>query len=102
MNWSTGQVGLTLAGLKKGVITGLLYDSLGCSTSIVDTIKSPSKIEVNINTQNPSCPENTPDGQIKLTIGGGTAPYQINWENGQVGNLCSGLLPGVYWLLLPV
>jgi gliding motility-associated-like protein len=100
MNWSTGQVGLTLAGLKKGVITGLLYDSLGCSTSIVDTIKSPSKIEVNINTQNPSCPENTPDGQIKLTIGGGTAPYQINWENGQVGNLCSGLLPGVYWVVI--
>jgi outer membrane protein OmpA-like peptidoglycan-associated protein len=40
-----------------------------------------------------SAPGNT-DGQAKVTVSGGTPPYQVSWDNGRTGNATGGLAGG--------
>lgn len=39
---------------------------------------------------------NTPNGSVSVSITGGTSPYTITWDNGQIGNTITNLLPGTY------
>ena len=41
----------------------------------------------------PSSPT-TPDGILRVSITGGTSPYTVTWENGQVGEYLYNVLPG--------
>ena len=40
-----------------------------------------------------SAPGNS-DGQAKVTVSGGTPPYQVSWDNGRTGNAAGGLSGG--------
>ncbi len=94
--WENGQTGFNLTGLKRGVIAGTLTDSAGCILTVVDTITSPLRLDASFSMFLPSCPENSPDGKIMVTINGGTIPYSIMWQNGQSGSICDGLLAGTH------
>jgi hypothetical protein len=50
---------------------------------------------VECNVINSSTP-NVSNGLISLFITGGTAPYNVIWNNGQQGSLLTNLFPGVY------
>lgn len=43
-----------------------------------------------------SAPGNA-DGQAKVTVTGGTPPYQVSWDNGRTGNATGGLLAVTMW-----
>lgn len=60
--------------LRAGTYNITLTDNSGCTFSGAIDIFEPSKIEVAVNAQGPSCIGNS-DGFIELIIRGGTAPY---------------------------
>lgn len=52
-------------------------------------------MEVECNVTNASSPTSA-DGVAQVQIFGGTAPYTIQWSNGQQGTTITNLLPGTY------
>ena len=60
---------------------------------VVDQPAAPLSGTVEIT--NPTC-HGFSDGQIELTVAGGTAPYTVEWSNGVTTELNSGLPVGTY------
>ena len=59
------------------------------------TILTIIPMEVECKITNASSPTST-DGVAQVQILGGTAPYTIQWTNGQQGTTITNLLPGTY------
>jgi len=79
-----------------------VMDTWGCSASaeaVLDFIQV-----VPILAETSAVPASGPgnaDGSAQISaISGGTPPYIVVWENGATGNIITGLLPGVYCVLV--
>jgi len=59
------------------------------------TVSEPEELMIDYRLVSPSC-DNCQDGQIKLSIGGGTPPFDILWANFETGKTRSGLALGDY------
>jgi hypothetical protein len=81
--WSNGSTGSTITGLTTGGYNVTVTDNTGCSVtkSTLVSLVPPLGI-VSILTTDPSC--NSSDGEIKVYITGGTAPY--NFSGTSIGN----------------
>lgn len=80
-SWSNGQTGNTITGLTTGAYSVTITDGSGCvqtQTAIVDNA-DPLAV-VGITSFNPTCTGN--DGQIVITISGGSPPYYFSASNG--------------------
>jgi gliding motility-associated-like protein len=53
------------------------------------------RIEVNASTTDVTC-YGLADGQVRLSVAGGAAPYRIDWDHGGAGAGLDALRPGVY------
>ena len=74
-------------GLIEGVYMMWVEDSNGClSIKIVDTIKEPGKIDLNLNSYNLKCFESD-DGEINIIFNGGKPPYEY-----QLNSLDTGIV----------
>ncbi len=100
--WNTtpAQNNLTATGLINGLYTVTVTDNNGCSTIQNITISQPLPLSFNIsNQQNVSCFGGS-NGQIAVTISGGTGPYSYNWNNNTFPDsaIITNLTTGVYLL----
>ncbi|MBL7799900.1 MAG: T9SS type A sorting domain-containing protein [Chitinophagales bacterium] len=69
-----------------------------CDTAVVYIIVSkPMAMQANVHTI--SCHGNN-DGNIKVNVTGGIAPYQLLWSNGSVSDSIFNLSPGTYILTI--
>lgn len=93
--WSNGSTSKDLIGVSAGIYQVLVKDSKGCSFQGSYTISSPSTIQIGETLTMPSC-GSIANGQIKLNITGGTAPYSYLWSNGSTQNQLQNLSPGTY------
>jgi PKD repeat protein len=86
-----------LENLSAGFYTILIGNSgeMCSSNNSMIQISEPELLEVNDITSNPTCAQFN-DGTIALQIEGGTAPYEINWADGNTGLLVENLTEGVY------
>lgn len=95
-NWSTGDTTETVTGLMAGTYVVTATDSLGCSITDSTTLVAPPDLLVTANIlQAPTC-EGTQDGSIGVIASGGTAPYNIQWDNGSILPTLDNLNPGLY------
>lgn len=62
-----------------------------CSFSI--TVTAPPTVQASL--QSPAC-FGLCNGTASLVLGGGGAPYSVQWSNGQTGTQATGLCPGDY------
>ncbi|MFK8009016.1 MAG: PKD domain-containing protein [Saprospiraceae bacterium] len=92
--WSNGSTTEDQSGLSPGIYTVSIIDINGCEIVENFEVLEPAPIQItNVVVTNISC-AGINDGNIEITVDGGTAPYSYNWSNG--GFPSNGLAPGTY------
>jgi hypothetical protein len=97
--WSTGATTPCLDNLEGGLYSVTITEG-GCET-IVDSIRvsEPLPLSYDSDLQEPEC-SNAPDGQIRLSIFGGSPGYTVRWEDESSGSSRTNLITGLYPLTI--
>ena len=95
-NWSDGGSG----GTRTGLLTGTQYcvtvlDANVCG--VVTCIVIPEAINLTVVGSNVACSDAC-DGSVTTNISGGTAPYDILWDNGVTTEVNANLTVGTYFV----
>ncbi|HAS42532.1 MAG TPA: hypothetical protein DCS93_18780 [Microscillaceae bacterium] len=96
--WNTGASSSQLTDLTAGSYTVTVTDANGCSQTQSYQLITPNALDIAI-TENkmPTC-FNACDGQVTVSVNGGTAPYTYQWshEAAQRNATITGACAGVY------
>ncbi len=85
IEWSTGETGEEIGDLYAGTYTVSVWDEAGCVIYADADVEQPDRLYVDrVDLIDPPCFEQG-NGSIRLTMGGGTAPYAYSWSNGVEG-----------------
>lgn len=95
--WNQGSATQDISGLNQGVYQVIITDSKGCSVTRNETIAGPDVLQISAIIQPISCFQ-AEDGELDITVSGGTAPYTFTWSNGSIGEDVQNLGPGNYSL----
>jgi gliding motility-associated-like protein len=93
--WSNMETTQNIENLIPGIYSVLVTDVNGCNGSVSAQITEPATLAVQGLVGMVSCSGGT-DGEIILTVQGGTAPYQFNWDSGQETSTLSDITAGSY------
>jgi len=95
--WSSGQTSADIASLIEGNYSVVAEDAVGCLDSVNGMmIQEPELLVSNVYfLQSTQCPKDE-NGSIGIVIDGGVEPYDVVWNNGQVGPIASNLPAGSY------
>lgn len=94
-NWNTGSPDEDIYNLNGGTYNVLVTDGNGCSANGAWTLIDPQAINIIPTIQSISC-YGINDGFISLTIIGGSAPYNVLWNTGNINPNLSNIGPGNY------
>lgn len=85
----------SVANLAPGNYTVTVSDANGCESSLSITITEPNPIEIQASATDASC--GLDDGEITLTVSGGTGTYTFQWTPSvSTSNQATGLSAGTY------
>ncbi len=93
--WSTGSQQTTITGLGAGSYTVQINDGTQTITRSV-MLTEPEPLHYNYSVMPAICAQ----GSITLLPDGGTSPYQIDWADGAVGGIRTGLVAGDYYAMI--
>lgn len=96
----TGPGGFTstsedLTGIEAGQYDVTVTDALGAVKTGNTTINQPSPVLLFFDVKNTACPSSA-DGEINLSVLGGTLPYTYTWSGGEVTEDLTALAAGTY------
>ena len=94
-NWSNGLMVEDINGLSPGIYTVTVTDSTGCSQIATDTVGILDSVSLIAVVAGVSCFGGN-DGAVDLTVSGGTLPYTFGWSNSSLTEDISGLVAGIY------
>ena len=95
--WSDGQTTPTAAELEAGLYSVLVTDANGCEEEMSILIDEPNEIEVASSVSNEVFGG---DGEILVTVIGGTPPYSYSWDTGATTEDLTDLEGGTYTLTI--
>jgi len=96
VSWSTGATAVnSLQNLAAGSYEVTVTDNQNCTIVESFTIDATQPLEASINASTTS-QAGFSDGQIDLTVSGGTLPYTFNWSNSASSEDLSNVGPGNY------
>ncbi len=98
INWNNGSQMEDLANLGPGTYCVTVIDAKGCSGNLCVTIDEPTLLEAVVTSYNDVTCYGYNDGNIDVTISGGTLPYTILWNNGAFTEDLNNIGPGNYCL----
>ena len=92
--WSNGADSASISALCSGDYAVTVSDSLGCQVIESYTVAEPLELTITENITNAGC-QNECNGQVTVTVAGGTGDYQYTWENiplatTSIVDLCAG------------
>ncbi|NRB52929.1 MAG: VCBS repeat-containing protein [Saprospiraceae bacterium] len=94
--WPDQSTALSRTDLAAGSYEVFVSDVNQCQVTVTVLIGEPDPIFIEpLNIQDASC-AGASDGSISLQVGGGTAPYDIQWSNGATGETVENLAAGTY------
>lgn len=93
-NTSPPQTTPTISALGAGTYVATVSGTGVCTSNISTSLSAPAAMLLNISNRNAYC--HNPNGFIKATISGGTAPYTYQWSNGSSESTITGLPAGNY------
>ena len=96
-SWSNGSVTEDLSGLNSGSYIVTVTDFRGCTASEEVNITEPNPLVINGLITNVNCKGDS-DGEIDISVFGGSLPYSYSWDSGQVTQDLSALSAGTYTL----
>jgi len=94
-SWLNGDTAQTVNGLSSGLYDAIIKDENGCELGTSVTVGQPSALSHANQTSNVTC-NGEGDGEIDLSVAGGTLPYNYSWSNTEVSEDLLGLSPGDY------
>jgi hypothetical protein len=93
--WSTSDNTQDVTGLTEGSYAVTVTDANSCTASATFTVAEPTAITLSTVADDASC-NGGADGDIDLTVAGGTAPYSYVWSNAATTQDVTGLNAGTY------
>jgi hypothetical protein len=96
-SWNNGGSSESLNALAASNYSVTVTDANNCTISSSVDISQPDELISTINKNNISC-NGLVDGEVDLTISGGTLPYTYIWSNGLSDEDISGLDEGMYYV----
>ncbi|MFN4233268.1 MAG: gliding motility-associated C-terminal domain-containing protein [Bacteroidia bacterium] len=93
--WSNNSTSQDLSNISAGTYSLLITDNTNCTFFISATVNQPQQITLNFVTQNPLC-NNATNGQVLLTVAGGTPNYTYLWSNNATSANLSNVGAGSY------
>lgn len=94
--WPDQSTALSRTDLAAGSYEVFVSDINQCQVTVTVLIGEPDPIFIEpLNIQDASC-AGASDGSISIQVGGGTAPYDIQWSNGATGETVENLAAGTY------
>ena len=78
-NWTTGSTASNIVA-SSGTYSITVYDSYGCPATTSATIPEPNQLNLSFSSTTTST-DVACDGDATVTIGGGTAPYSVVWDD---------------------
>lgn len=94
-SWNTGANTQNISSLTQGSYSVTVTDANGCTKNASFTINQPNAITATGTTTNISCFGGN-NGDINLSVSGGTGSYTFAWSNGATSQNISGLTAGTY------
>ena len=95
--WSTGAVTQDLQNIGGGMYTVQVTDMNGCVVNDTFQVSQSTAIQVTSSVINPTC-SNLNNGQIDISITGGTPAFAYSWSNGQTNQDLTNIGVGNYSL----
>jgi gliding motility-associated-like protein len=94
--WSNGATTQNISGLTVGTYTLTVTDSTGCIETVSNTLIEPTVLAVSPQSiANVSC-NGSSNGNIILTVTGGTQPYSYLWSEGSTNQDLGNVTAGTY------
>ena len=92
-DWGTGQFGPFIGNLAAGTYCITVTDERNCTHEECFNVNNGEDITLNLSPTNPTCYDSN-NGAVAATTSGGTAPINVVWSTGAMGNSVSGLGAG--------
>ncbi len=92
--WNTGATSSELTGMKAGIYSVVVKDSLNCSASAAFMITNAKQLALSASQVMPACTQS--NGSLSVSVTGGTEPYTFVWSNDSTSSSISKLPAGVY------
>lgn len=93
--WSSGDTLSSADSLSAGIYMLVVTDANGCSSSETFGVDNTIGIGISATVTDASC-EGVFDGDIDLTVSGGTGPYTYSWSNAAVTEDLTNIKSGAY------
>jgi len=93
--WSSGDTLADADSLTAGIYMVVVSDANGCSSSQTFGINNTTSLGLSAVVTNASC-QGVFDGDIDLTVSGGTGPYTYSWSNAAVIEDLTNIKSGAY------
>lgn len=78
--WSNGDTTQDISGLMDGTFTVIITDAKGCLAYDTAQVTEPTQLQLSATITNVSCNAGS-DGEVDLTVTGGTPGYVYDWDN---------------------
>jgi gliding motility-associated-like protein len=99
-SWTTGDTISTLNKLGSGSYGVTVTDSRACSISATYTITAPDSMQLSLKSLKDAACYGASNGEIAVSIKGGTKPYAITWSNSQTDSTALNLSAGSYSIMV--
>ncbi len=97
--WSNGATTQDLTNVPAGTYTVTVTDGHDCSMTASATIDEPDPLVPTAQASPVSCFGGS-DGDVDLTVSGGTAPYTYAWSNGATTQDLTNVIAGTYTVIV--